>query len=136
MLLLHVHVEVFQNILKLRSWPFVFTLNKTFQKRKRGLELVSLPHFLHNFWRKIFFTFHSLNWPNFIACLSLLLVILCNMCIATVYWPGCDVISFEINLIFLIKSFFYLTKKSRQKCKYLKNEKTFWHEIKSLFYNF
>ena len=31
----------------------------------------------------------------------------------------------EINLIFLIKLFFYMTKKSRQKFEYLENEKSF-----------
>ena len=44
------------------------------------------------------------------------------MCIAMVCEPGCDVINFEINLIFLIKSFSYMTKKSRQKREYLENE--------------
>ena len=51
-----------------------------------------------------------------------------NMCVATIYFPGCDVINFEINLISLIKQFFYMTKKSRQKFKYLKyleNKKDF-----------
>ena len=37
--------------------------------------------------------------------------------------PGFDLINFEIDLIFLIKSFFYVTKKSRQKFKYFENEK-------------
>ena len=37
----------------------------------------------------------------------------------------CDVINFETNLGFLIKTFFYMTKKSRQKLKYLENEKSF-----------
>ena len=37
----------------------------------------------------------------------------------------CEVKSGEINLLFLIKPVFYLTKKSRQKFKYLKNEKSF-----------
>ena len=53
------------------------------------------------------------------------LEILINICIAIVYEPGCDVINFEIKLIFLIKSFFYSTTKSRQKLKYLENGKTF-----------
>ena len=29
-----------------------------------------------------------------------------------------------------------MTKKSRQKLKYLENEKRFYHEIKSIFYHF
>ena len=28
------------------------------------------------------------------------------MCVAIAYKPGCDVMNFEVNLIFLIKSFF------------------------------
>ena len=56
-----------------------------------------------------------------------------NMCIAIVCWPFCDVISFEINLFFLIKRFSYLTKISRQKVKYLEREKSFQGEIKSIF---
>ena len=40
----------------------------------------------------------------------------------SVYFPHCDVIDLEPNLSFLIKPFFYITKKSEQKYKYLKNE--------------
>ena len=40
---------------------------KLFLKIKRGRELVSLPHFLHDFWRKIFILLYSMNWPNFIV---------------------------------------------------------------------
>ena len=47
------------------------------------------------------------------------------MCIAIVCFPGCDVINFVADLIFLIKPFFYMMKKSRQKFKYLENEKAF-----------
>ena len=46
------------------------------------------------------------------------------------YWTICvlhlfvsHVRKFKINLIFLIKSFFYMTKKSRRKLKYLENKK-------------
>ena len=38
-----------------------------FQKSERGLELVCLSHFLHNFWTKLFLTLYSINWLNFIA---------------------------------------------------------------------
>ena len=34
--LLYVKVEVYQNILKLRCWPLVFTLHKAFLKYKKG----------------------------------------------------------------------------------------------------
>ena len=63
----------------------------------------------------------------------LLLEILGNICIAMVCFPGCDIINFEINLIFLIKLFFYLTKMSRQKFKYLEIEKSFLDEIFIIF---
>ena len=44
------------------------------------------------------------------------------MCIVIVCFPSCGVINFEINLIFGIKLFFYMAKKSRQKIKYLENK--------------
>ena len=58
-------------------------------------------------------------------CLYFLGNILDNMCIAVVCFPGCEVINFEINLIFLIKPFFYMAKKPREKFKYLENKKSF-----------
>ena len=51
-----------------------------FFKKKRDLELVFLPYFLHNVWRKIFLLIYSINWPSFIVWLSLLREILGNMC--------------------------------------------------------
>ena len=76
----------------------------------------------------------SIFWSNFIIWLPLLLEILCNMCIATICLPGCDVINFEIKLILLITPFFTMTKKSRQNFKYFENEKSFKGEIKSIFH--
>ena len=55
------------------------------------------------------------------------------MCIAIVCFSGCDVINFEINLIFLIKPFFYMTKKSRQTFKYLAHKKAFKVKEKAFF---
>ena len=48
-------------------------------------------------------------------CSPLPLEILGNMCIAIVCFSGCDVIHFKINFSFLMKSFFYMIKKLRQK---------------------
>ena len=73
---------------------------------EKGLGIVFPPHFVYDFSRKIFLMLYSINWPNFIVWLPLLLEILGNMCIAIVYYPGCDVMNFEINFIFLIKPFF------------------------------
>ena len=107
-----------------------------FDFSQKGLELVSPSHFTYDFSRKIFLMLHSINWPNFIAWLPSLLEIFGSMCIAIVCFPGCEVINFEITLIFLIKPFFYLAKKSRQKFKYLENKKSFKGEIKNTFHRF
>ena len=45
------------------------------------------------------------------------------MCIKTVYFPGCDVIDFDFNVILLIKLLFCMSEKSRQKYKYLEIER-------------
>ena len=96
---------------------------------EKDLEVVSRPHFMYDFSRKMFLMLHSINWPNFIFWLPLLFKVLGNMCVAIVCFPGCDVINFEINLIFLIKLL-------RQKFKYLENEKNFYGEIKKHFSSF
>ena len=96
-------VEGYWNISRLSCRTLAFT---SYAFSKRGLVLVSLPHFLHKFWRKIFILLYSMNWPNFIAWLPLLCEILGNMCIAIVCKPGSDVMNFEVNLIFLKKPLF------------------------------
>ena len=80
------------------------------------MELVSLPQFLRNFWRKIFLMLYSINWPRFIAWWLLILEIFGNMCIAIICCP----VSLFINPCLFVSSFFYITKEWRQKCKYLK----------------
>ena len=76
---------------------------------EKGLGIVAPAYFVYDFSRKMF----------------LILYCMSNMCTAIVFFPGFDVIKFEINLFFLIKPFFYMTKNSRQKFKYLENEKSF-----------
>ena len=72
------------------------------------------------------------------SALSKKLLCFCNMCIEIACFPGCVVINFEINLIFLIKPFFYMTKKSRQNLniswdrKELLREKAFFIIFKGL----
>ena len=65
---------------------------------------------------------YSSNWPDFIVWLPLLYEILGNMCIAIASKPGCDVMNFEVNLIFLIKPF---SLHDRKVVKKLENEKSF-----------
>ena len=109
--LLFVQVEIYQSILKLRSWALAFTLHKAFKKINRGMELISLHH---DFWRKLFLTLYFTNWTNLIARLSILLEIIGNMCLAIIYCPVCHVITFEINLS-LHKYHFLYNQKVRTK---------------------
>ena len=68
---------------------------------------------------------YSINWPNFLVWLPLILEILINICIAIAIESGCDVKNFEINLIFLIKSFFYMTKIQDKNLNILKTKTAF-----------
>ena len=98
---------------------------KNFDFLEKGLRIVSAPHLVYDISRKTFLISYSVNSPNVNAWFPLLLEILVNMCIAIVCCAGCDVKNFEINRIFLIKSLFYMTKRSTQKSKYLKNKTSF-----------
>ena len=51
---------------------------------EKGLEIFSPPYNVHDFSKKMLQTLYSINSPNFIACLPLLLDILGNMCMAIV----------------------------------------------------
>ena len=70
---------------------------------KKGLSTVYPSYFVYDCSRKLFLMLHSINWPHVIFWLHLLLEILHSMCNAIVCFPGCDVVNFENNLIFLIK---------------------------------
>ena len=107
-----------------------------FNFSEKSLRLVSPTNFMYDFSRKMFLMLHSINWPNFIVLLPLLLEILGNMYITIVCKPNCEVIKIEINLIFLMKPFRYITKRSRPKLKYVDKEKSFWGEIESIFHHF
>ena len=50
----------------------------------KGLGIVSPARFVYDFSTKMFLMLYSINLPNFIVQLPLLLEILGNMCIATV----------------------------------------------------
>ena len=66
---------------------------------------------MYDFSRKLFLILRFINWPNFIVWMLLFLEILGNMYIVIICFPVRDVINFEINLGFLNKPFFYMTKK-------------------------
>ena len=96
-----------------------FHATSFFKKTKRGLELISLLHFLHDFSRKVFILLYSslvafTSWDFGKLCVLHLFVKLV-------------VSSYILKLILSFESrcFFYVTKKSRQIFKYLKNKKRF-----------
>ena len=88
------------------------------------------------FFKKNISQVYSINWAHFIVWLPLLLDVLGNMDIVIIFCLVFEVIIFEINRRFLIKSLFCITKKSGQKCKYLKDEKSFRNKLKSIFHHF
>ena len=75
---------------------------------KKNISIV-IFYYLTKFWCLVVFNW----WDNgqYVSCDSLL----------TRLWHQ----NFEINLIFLMKSFLYMIKMSRQKFKYLEKEKSF-----------
>ena len=55
-----------------------------FEFLEKGLEVDSQIHFVYDFSGKVFLSLYSINWPNFIVWLPLLLEIMANMCTAIV----------------------------------------------------
>ena len=55
-----------------------------FDFSEKGLGLVLQPHVLYDYSTKLFHIIYSINWPNIIAWLILVLEILVNMCIPIV----------------------------------------------------
>lgn len=106
-----VQVEVYQNILQLKSWSLTFT---HFQKTKRGQGLVSVPHFLYGFWEKYLSSYILLtDQISSSGCLFFLRHWI--MCFVIISCLVCHVIDPEIDHNFLVKPFFKLTQNSGQK---------------------
>ena len=61
LLLLNIQVKGYRSILKLSCRPFVFNSYKAFLKAKRGLELTSRHHFLHDIRTKKFLLLYSIK---------------------------------------------------------------------------
>ena len=91
----------------------------------KGLGIVSPAHFVYDFSTKMFLMLYSINRPNFMAWLLLLLEILGNMCIAVACYRGCEVWISKLTLLFLSSHFFYMRKKSRQKLNKQERNKLF-----------
>ena len=108
-------------------------LNLFFLKKNK---LASLPYFLHEFWRKVSVMVYSINWPKFIVWLFLLYEILGNICLQLFVNQAVTSEILKLTLSFSSSRFFNMTKKSRQKFKYIENKKRFWVEIKTFFITF
>ena len=66
----------------------------------KDLGIVSPADFVYDFSTKMFLMIYSINRPNLIAWLPLPLERLGNMCVRIVCEPVCEVMDFEINLLF------------------------------------
>ena len=60
---------------------------------RKGSRTSFSAYFAYSFSRKMFFMLCSINWPNFIVLLSLLLEILSKLCIAIVCFLDYDVLT-------------------------------------------
>ena len=96
--------------------------NLNFNFLKEGLGIVSTLYFVYEFLTKMLLMLYSINLPNCIIWLPLLIE-LGNMCIDLFVYQVAT--SWILKLIFLTKPFSYMTKKSRQKLKNFENEKSF-----------
>ena len=92
---------------------------------EKFLGIVSPTNLVYNFLRKMFLMLYSMNWPNVIVWLLLLLEVLGNVCIAIVCFPRWDVIYFKINLIVIIRLFLFMSNKSHKNLNILRTKRDF-----------
>ena len=90
---------------------------------EKSLVRVYPSPFVNDFSRKIFPMLYSINKPNFIVWLPLLLEILGNIYITIICFQGCNAINFVI--LPYLSNQAVVPVFSRQKSKYLENEKRF-----------
>ena len=100
---------------------------------EKGLGIVSPPHFVYDFWKKMFLMVYSINWPNFIVWLPSLLEILGNIRIAILRFPGFDVFFFFNQVIFLhgqkVKTKFWISWERKEVLRW--NKKHFSSFLKA-----
>ena len=94
--------------IKNKKWTYLwnnslkcYTVCFSFFKNKKRSGINPPVAFVHDFWRKVFFTLYTINWPNFIDWLHVLFEILGIMCIKIICLPVCIVMNFEINFFFV-----------------------------------
>ena len=81
------------------EWNFILSIQRytQFWFFREGCENSFSITFCVWFFRKIFLRLYSINWPNFIAWLPILLEILCSTLIGIVFFPVYVVVNFEVN---------------------------------------
>ena len=100
-----------------------------FEFSEKGLRLVSPPHFVYDFSRKIFLMFYVTNWPNFIVWLTIIFKIIRNMCIVIVCEPGCDVINLKLTSSFQLICFPLWPKSQNKNLNILRMKELFkWNK--------
>ena len=109
-----------------------------FLKIKRGLELVSLPHFLHNVRRKMFLLLYSINWSSFWMINQYsdhCLVAFTAWNIGQYMFCNCSLTRSDVtSFVFLIKPFFSTWPKSHNKnLNILRTKRDFKMKWKSFF---
>ena len=115
------------NLYKILEYWFRDILN--FECSEKGLRLVSPPHFVYDFSRKIFLMFYVTNWPNFIVWLTILFKIIRNMCIVIVCEPGCDVINLKLTSSFQLICFPLWPKSQNKNLNILRMKELFkWNK--------
>ena len=117
--------KLFQNRTVKQILAFKTTVNCLFNDIWCYLVIVSIDWKIGIFQQTVLRVCCIFNWRKFIVWLLLLLEVLGNMCIAIVYFPGCDSKNFELNLIFLIMSFFYMTKSQDKNLNILRAKRAF-----------
>ena len=100
LLLLYVQVKDYQNILKLRYQSLAFISNKAFVKPRRRSWTNIFASFSAWFWRKIFLTLYSINWPNIIGWLLLYFEMSHEVFMVILCYPVGDFINFEIYVFY------------------------------------
>ena len=95
-------VDDYRSILKLSCWPLVFVSNQApfFLKKEKE---VPLSYFLHDIWRKniylvIFYYLTKFHCSVVFITWDIGQYMYCNFLLTS----ACDVLNFEINLIFLM----------------------------------
>ena len=133
----HVKAENYQKFLKIRCWPPAFTSSKVLLKARRS-ETSLHDSFFAWFWKKN--VLHSINWPNLVVWLTLLLEILGNSRIVIIFFSV-----LKLTLAFLSSHFpawptkgknltiFRGKRASKMKWNALSFWRTFIYKIKPFF---